>query len=142
MSYGVVSVRLLSLSKHCYFCKIHLCETCVGKHLSEDFKEHIIVPFEERKSNLKCSIHSTEICSRYCKRCKIPICALCISLGQHKQHKTMNLQASEKFTFRKILIHCNGNRRVLCAVFCVLCTVYGVLVYFLFLVNWPFEIKF
>ena len=106
--------------KHCYICKIHLCEACVEKHLSEESKEHIIVPFEERRSTLKCSIHSTEICTRYCKQCKIPICALCVYLVEHKHHKTMNLQASEKFTFRKIINQCKKKCQALCVALFVL----------------------
>ena len=75
------------------FVKKHLCESCVEKHLSEESKEHTI---EEWRSTLKCSIHSTEICTRYCERCKIHFCALCVSLGQHKHQKTMNQQATEE----------------------------------------------
>nr|XP_022296742.1 uncharacterized protein LOC111106379 [Crassostrea virginica] len=35
--------------KHCAICHIHLCETCVWKHLSEETKAHYIVPFKLRK---------------------------------------------------------------------------------------------
>lgn len=118
--------------KHCYICKIHLCEACVKKHLSEKSKVHIIVPFEKRRSTLKCSIHSTE-CTRYCKRCKIPICALCVSSVRHKHHKTMNLQGSEKFTFRKLLVQCKGKCRVLCTVFLVLVILSFLVIGFLYL---------
>ena len=103
--------------KHCYFCKIHLCETCVGTHLSEDFKEHIIVPFKKRDSPPKCSIHSTQICTQYCKGCKIPFCTFCVYLGQHTHHETMNLQASEKINVYRCEIPNKGTCFVLLFIF-------------------------
>ena len=43
--------------------------------------------FEMLKSTPKWSIHSTEICARYCKQCHTLICAWCDSLGKHKREK-------------------------------------------------------
>ena len=77
--------------KHCDVCHIHLCKECEGRHLSDESKEHVIVSFELRGSTPKCSKHSTEACARYCRKCQTPICALCISLGKHKCHKTEHI---------------------------------------------------
>ena len=78
-------------TRHCDVCDIHLCEQCKEKHVSDESKEHVIVSFEMRGSTPKCSIHSTEMCARYCKKCKTPICALCVSFGKHKRHKTVHI---------------------------------------------------
>ena len=72
--------------KHCDICHIHLCEACVGKHISDQPKEHYIVSFKMRGITHKCPIHSRKDCTQRCKRCKIPICSLCGS-GEHRPHQ-------------------------------------------------------
>ncbi|XP_078342041.1 uncharacterized protein LOC111107657 [Crassostrea virginica] len=73
--------------KHCELCHIHLCEACVGKHLSDQSKDHYIVPFKQRGSIPKCQYHSTKLCILLCKKCNVPICAICSSKDEHEQHK-------------------------------------------------------
>ena len=71
---------------HCEHCK-NL--DCVGKH-----KEHSVVSFEERGSTVEypnCNTHSPKKCERHCKQCDIPICAQCVSSGDHFGHKVMEL---------------------------------------------------
>ncbi|XP_078331294.1 uncharacterized protein LOC144625097 [Crassostrea virginica] len=73
--------------KHCDICHIHLCEACVWEHLSDESKDHYIVPFELRGIITKCTKHSTEVCTQLCTTCNIPICPLCVASSEHEQHK-------------------------------------------------------
>ncbi|XP_022303034.2 uncharacterized protein LOC111110734 [Crassostrea virginica] len=78
----------------CDICHINLCITCVGVHLSDDSKDHKVVPFHKRGSTInypKCQKHSPKICELQCKHCNIPICASCVSSGDHDQHKKIDI---------------------------------------------------
>ena len=76
-------------SQHCDICHInlHVCEACVGKHLSDQSKDHYIVPFKLRGITPKCTKHSTEVCKKLCTTCNIPVCPLCVASSEHEQHK-------------------------------------------------------
>ncbi|XP_022327045.2 uncharacterized protein LOC111126590 [Crassostrea virginica] len=71
--------------KHCDICHIHLCEACEGKHLSDESKDHYIVPFKLRGITPKCTKHSTEVCTQLCTTCNIPVCPLCVDSSQHEE---------------------------------------------------------
>nr|XP_022299116.1 E3 ubiquitin-protein ligase TRIM71-like [Crassostrea virginica] len=77
--------------KHCELCHIHLCEACVNKHLSDQSKDHYIVPFKQRGSIPKCPNHSTKTCTIFCKDCNVSICKICSSFGEHAEHKTEDI---------------------------------------------------
>uniref|UniRef100_A0A8B8B6T3 Tripartite motif-containing protein 3-like n=1 Tax=Crassostrea virginica TaxID=6565 RepID=A0A8B8B6T3_CRAVI len=92
--------------KHCDICHIHLCEACVGKHLSDQSKDHYIVPFKQRGSIPKCPNHSTKTCTIFCQDCNVSICKICSSFGEHAEHKTEDLlkaMAEKKELIRKDL---------------------------------------
>ena len=72
--------------KHCEHCHIHLCEACVGRHLSDKSKIHYIVPFTLRGCIPRCRKHSTA-CTQLCTECIVPICSLCVAVVKHRQHK-------------------------------------------------------
>nr|XP_022296732.1 E3 ubiquitin-protein ligase TRIM36-like [Crassostrea virginica] len=78
-------------SKHCDICHIHLCEACVGKHRSDQSKDHYIVPFKLRGITSKCTEHSTEVCKKLCTTCNIPVCPLCVASSEHKQHRKIDI---------------------------------------------------
>ena len=78
-------------SKHCDICHIHLCDFCVEIHLSDMSIEHIVVPFSMRGCTPECQTHSTELCKLHCQECDLPICALCISSGEHEQHNKVDI---------------------------------------------------
>ncbi|XP_078331235.1 uncharacterized protein LOC144625060 [Crassostrea virginica] len=73
--------------KHCDICHIYLCEACVGEHLSDQYKDHYIVPFNLRGITPKCTKHSTEVCTQLCTTCNIPVCLLCVASSEHEEHK-------------------------------------------------------
>nr|XP_022310436.1 LOW QUALITY PROTEIN: uncharacterized protein LOC111115848 [Crassostrea virginica] len=89
----------------CDICHINLCIACVGVHLSDDSKDHKVVPFHKRGSTInypKCQKHSPKICELHCKHCNIPICVSCVSSGDHDQHKKFDI--STILTSKKELI--------------------------------------
>ena len=88
--------------KHCDICHIHLCETCVGEHLSDESKDHYIVPFQLRGYTPKCAIHSSKFCKLHCKQCNIPICTLCVLSDEHENHE--NKDILETFSNKKKII--------------------------------------
>ncbi|XP_078330993.1 uncharacterized protein LOC111112792 [Crassostrea virginica] len=73
--------------KHCDICHIHLCEACVGEHLSDQFKYHYIVPFKLRGITPKCTKHSTKVCTQLCTKCNISVCPLCVASSEHEYHE-------------------------------------------------------
>nr|XP_022309159.1 E3 ubiquitin-protein ligase TRIM71-like [Crassostrea virginica] len=89
----------------CDLCHINLCIACVGVHLSDDSREHKVVPFHKRGSTInypKCQKHPPKICELHCKHCNIPICVSCVSSGDHDQHKKVDILTN--LTSKKELI--------------------------------------
>lgn len=80
-----------SFTMFCDICHIELCKVCVGEHLSDESKGHKVVQFRNRGSTPKCPKNSTKICELHCEECEIPICATCVSCGEHEQHKKVDL---------------------------------------------------
>uniref|UniRef100_A0A8W8MP14 B box-type domain-containing protein n=2 Tax=Magallana gigas TaxID=29159 RepID=A0A8W8MP14_MAGGI len=79
---------------HCDFCQTNLCKACVGEHMLDFSKKHQVVPFQDRGSTPNypnCSEHVKEQCKHYCEQCDIPICAPCISSGNHQSHKLVDI---------------------------------------------------
>ncbi|XP_061178899.1 uncharacterized protein LOC133187512 [Saccostrea echinata] len=81
--------------KYCDFCHVNLCIPCTGKHISDDYDEHKVVPFEQRESTLvypKCTTHETKRCKYHCKECNISVCSLCSVISNtHRGHTISTL---------------------------------------------------
>ena len=82
---------------YCDFCHVNLCKPCIGEHIFDDYKKHIIVPIHKRKSTLiypKCGTHLNKTCEYQCKDCNISICSDCFASKQHKEHEFLKLEES------------------------------------------------
>ena len=86
----------------CDICHIDLCIACVVEHLSDNSKEHKVLPYKDKGSSIqypKCQKHPPKICELKCEQCNIAICASCISSGSHEYHKKEDMM--KKFTVNK-----------------------------------------
>ncbi|XP_062599964.1 heat shock 70 kDa protein 12A-like [Saccostrea cucullata] len=82
------------VQKYCDFCHVNLCIPCIGKHISDDYDKHKVVPYREKKSTLiypKCSAHQTRSSEFHCETCKISVCALCALSETHRGHAVKSL---------------------------------------------------
>lgn len=91
---------------YCDICRTYLCKNCLGEHLLNKSKEHKVMLFQYRRYIPKCLKHSTEICEHFCEQCNIPICAFCVSSGEHQTHNVVDILKSiesKKYILQKYL---------------------------------------
>lgn len=50
--------KTVPLQSHCALCQNNFCENCIGKHLSDSSKQHLVVPYSDVKSTPKCPKHA------------------------------------------------------------------------------------
>nr|XP_034306828.1 uncharacterized protein LOC117682720 [Crassostrea gigas] len=74
---------------YCVICSKYLCKACEGDHLSDQLKEHKVVPFEKRGLTPKCKKHSFKICEHYCEQCDISVCSKCFE--EHNGHSVIEI---------------------------------------------------
>uniref|UniRef100_A0A8W8NNX2 B box-type domain-containing protein n=2 Tax=Magallana gigas TaxID=29159 RepID=A0A8W8NNX2_MAGGI len=90
---------------YCDFCHVNLCTSCIGKHISDGYDKHKIVPFQERRSTLiypKCGIHQNKTCELQCKDCNISVCSTCTASNRHKGHNFV--EVTEVYNEKKEII--------------------------------------
>nr|XP_034318475.1 uncharacterized protein LOC117686809 [Crassostrea gigas] len=90
---------------YCDFCHVNLCTSCIGKHISDGYDKHKIVPFLERRSTLiypKCGIHQNKNCELQCKDCNISVCSTCTASNRHKGHNFV--EVTEVYNEKKEII--------------------------------------
>ncbi|XP_062617230.1 uncharacterized protein LOC134278942 [Saccostrea cucullata] len=94
------------MQMYCDFCQVNLCISCTGKHISDDYDKHKVVPVQQRKSTLiypKCIAHQTKSCKYYCEECDISVCSLCSIISDtHKGHTISTL--SDVYNAKKEVI--------------------------------------
>ncbi|XP_062610496.1 E3 ubiquitin-protein ligase TRIM45-like [Saccostrea cucullata] len=82
------------VQKYCDFCHVNLCIPCIGKHISDDYDKHKVVPFKQKKSTLiypKCSSHQKRGSKFHCKTCGTSVCSLCATSDKHRGHTVLPL---------------------------------------------------
>lgn len=82
------------VQKYCDICRVNLCISCVGIHISDEYDRHKVVPFSRRNSTLiypPCKIHTSKRCKFRCDDCDVLLCSLCSSSSAHERHKHSNI---------------------------------------------------
>ena len=76
---------------YCEVCHIDLCKDCVVEHLSDTDGFHKVVSLKQflltLRYNSACPNHPTKQCEQHCEECNVPVCGICVSSGEHDQHK-------------------------------------------------------
>ncbi|XP_052677137.1 tripartite motif-containing protein 2-like isoform X1 [Crassostrea angulata] len=76
---------------YCVICNKYLCKACEKDHISDQSKEHKVLPFKKRRYTPKCQKHPSKICEHYCEQCGIPICAACLFSEEHNDHQFIEI---------------------------------------------------
>ena len=88
--------KVAIVQNYCDFCHVNLCKPCIGEHISDDYTNHIIVPFQLRRSTPiypKCEKHPNKPCEFQCKDCNVFLCSHCLASKQHnKDHELSKLE--------------------------------------------------
>uniref|UniRef100_K1R4B2 Tripartite motif-containing protein 2 n=1 Tax=Magallana gigas TaxID=29159 RepID=K1R4B2_MAGGI len=79
---------------YCAICDKYLCKACEKDHLSDQSKEHKVLPFKKRRYTPKCQKHPSKICEHYCEQCHLPICTTCLSSEEHNGHQFIEITKS------------------------------------------------
>ncbi|XP_061175917.1 E3 ubiquitin-protein ligase TRIM36-like [Saccostrea echinata] len=82
---------------YCNPCHLELCEQCRNEHLkSPENGNHELVLYQQRKQQLpleKCKIHTNKDIDLLCEECQVPLCSKCTTLGDHRGHMFLDLEA-------------------------------------------------
>lgn len=90
---------------HCDICKVNKCKTCIRRHLLDEYKKQVVVPFRlqrRAKCFTKCPKHTSEYCERFCMKCDIPVCVRCVSAMEHCDHECVDVM--EKLEIKKLIL--------------------------------------
>lgn len=87
-TYRVITGTLLP-PLYCDICEMHLCTICIGKHLSNKFKTHRVVPVRFINECLK---HTSKYWEFYGMECDIPVCERYISALDYLDYGCVNVK--------------------------------------------------
>eukprot|EP00105_Crassostrea_gigas_P043550 XP_019927698.1 PREDICTED: E3 ubiquitin-protein ligase arc-1-like [Crassostrea gigas] len=93
------------VNSYCDFCHVNLCILCIGKHISDGYDKHKIVPFQDRRSTLiypNCGKHPQKNCELQCRECGTFVCSSCMASDQHKGHSFV--EVTEVYKTKKDII--------------------------------------
>ncbi|XP_034306142.2 protein wech [Magallana gigas] len=81
---------------YCNDCHQPMCEQCRDEHQKKKkTKSHEVVSYKQRKRLLpveKCKIHPTRSIELLCEECQIPICPICATTKEHRDHVFIYLE--------------------------------------------------
>nr|XP_034312129.1 uncharacterized protein LOC117684383 [Crassostrea gigas] len=81
---------------YCNDCHQSMCEQCRNEHRkSPDTKNHVLVPYQQRKRQLpevKCQTHVNRYVDMLCKQCQVPLCSKCAT-KDHVGHTFIDLES-------------------------------------------------
>ncbi|KAM4599716.1 E3 ubiquitin/ISG15 ligase TRIM25 [Fundulus diaphanus] len=87
----------------CLTCDASLCQAHARLHQQRSaLREHTLVDVTKDPLSLKCREHREEL-KLFCTEEKIPVCCLCVLVGDHKHHKASQLHEASA-DFRNMLV--------------------------------------
>ena len=101
---------------HCKLCHLHLCNSCVVEHLSDQSKDHYIVrlnikgSIDSLQKFIRCDLCETPAPPMRCEPCHIHLCNSCVVehlSDQSKEHRIVPLNIKGSIDSLQKVIRCD-----------------------------------